>query len=101
MYTNYNVVLIEKALDEGMTRSEIFDLLDLVSGEEYNPIEIEGNNSVAMGFIDYEIDELIDFDHTQIENFVKEILNDIELENDDCSYEIDRVWGKITVWLSR
>ena len=101
MYTNYNVVLIEKALDEGMTRSEIFDLLDLVSGEEYNPIEIEGNNSVAMGFIDHEMDELIDFDHTQIKNFVREILNDMELENDDCSYEIDRVWGKITVWLSR
>ena len=101
MYTNYNVVLIEKALDEGMTKSEIFDLLDLVSGEEYNPIEIEGNNSVAMGFIDHEMDELIDFDHTQIKNFVREILNDMELENDDCSYEIDRVWGKITVWLSR
>ena len=99
--TGYEVVLKEKPLDEGLTRSEVMDLFDILSGVNGIPMEIQGNNSTAMGFIIPEEAERMDYDFSELENVVRSILNDMENENESCTYQCPNKYGTTTIWLSR
>ena len=101
MQTEYSIVLKEKPLDEGLTKAEIIDLFDMLSGVEAIPIEIQGENSAAMGFINLTDAEFFNFDYARIVNKVTKILNDMNLENPDGEYEVENNCGYSTMYLSR
>ena len=98
----FGVVLKEKPLDEGLTRSEVMDLFDMLSGVEAIPIEIQGDvNSTAMGFINLTDADWMDYDYSKLEDVVKNILNDMNNEKDPPIYECPNNNGVTTIWLSR
>lgn len=97
----YNIALLEKPLDEGLSKSEVMDLFDMLSGANAIPIEIQGENSAAMGFINLTDAEFMNYDYTKLENFVKSVLNDMNNENDNCEYEVENNCGYSTLYLSR
>ncbi len=97
----YNIALLEKPLDEGLTKAEVIDLFDMLSGTSAIPIEIQAENSVAMGFINLTDAEFLNYDYTGLTNKVRAILNDMDLENEGCSYEIENGHGHSTIYLSR
>ena len=101
MKTEYNIVLKEKPLDEGLNKSEVMDLYDLLSGTDAIPIEIQGECATAMGFINLTDAEFMNYDYTELENVVKSVLNDMNNENPDCEYEVEHEHGISTIYLSR
>ena len=82
----YNIVLKQKPLDEGLSIEDITEMLKKVSCVEVFPIEVQAQNSVAMGFISVTSAELIDYDYTKLEEFVQQILDDKELEHENNEY---------------
>lgn len=102
MKTKYSVVLKEKPLDEGLERSEVMDLFDMLKGTSGIPIEIQGEWSTSMGFIDTDDADSLGYDYTVIEAFVREILEDMDKESPDCCYTVNVPdVGNIDIWLSR
>ena len=101
MNAEYNIVLKEKPLDEGLTKEEVMDMFDLLSGAEAIPIEIQGESSSAMGFINLTDAEYMNYDYTALEDYISGILNDMEKEDEDCEYEIANNHGVSTIYLSR
>lgn len=102
MTKTYGVALIEKPLDEGLTRSEVNDLFDMLHGVDAIPIEIQAENSAAMGFINLTDAEFMNYDYTALTELVASILNDMEKENQDCHYILPvSGFGDIDIWLSR
>ncbi len=89
----FDVVLIERA--EALTKQDIADILSVLpDGETFIPLEIEGDESSAMGYITDNaadrIDYLLDKDHF-FYMFIQGILNDTEKENLLCVYEYEEV----------
>ena len=58
----YAFALIEKPHDEGLTRSEVCDLYDMLDGVEVIPVDIQAEYSAAMGFVSVEAAEALDYD---------------------------------------
>ena len=51
MRTKYELVMTEKPLNEGLTRAEILDLMDMLEGTEAIPFEMRNDYTAALGFI--------------------------------------------------
>lgn len=102
---NYDIVLKEKPLDEGLTKSEICDLLDMIGDNEVIPVEYQGEYSSAMGFISINKAAEIDYEYGDISypsHFIQDILNDMKNENDTCEYECGTKNSiMLHIWLSR
>lgn len=98
---NYDIAMIEKPFEDGLTRTDIQVLLDWINGEEVYPIEIcaEDHECSAMGFITADAADQLDFDYEMsgLEAFVANILDDMNNESEDCSYE----FKGLKIWLSR
>ena len=81
----YDIVLIEKPGELGLTKAEVMDMYDSLNGDEAYPIEIYNCNSEssAMGFISTAAAETIDYDYeaSGLNAFVGEILGDMALES--------------------
>lgn len=97
----YDVVLIEKPFFEGISFLEIKSLFNLLLTDEVYPIEIQSNcESSAMGFITSEAADKIDYAYetnTFFANFITDILNDMENESEDHTYE----FRGLKIWLER
>ena len=97
----YDIALVEKEFESGMTRSEIMDLYDMLGGREVFPIELRaGEHSCsAMGFITAEAADSLDYDYetSGLEAFVANILDDMDNESEDCTYH----FNGLKIWLSR
>ena len=94
--------MIEKPIDEGLTRSEAIDLYDMLAETEAIPIEIcnPNGNSVAMGFITVQDADNLNYRYDQdseFGQFIALILDDIYKESEDCCYK----FGTMNIWLSR
>ena len=98
---NYGIVLKEKYGVDGLIRSEVINLFDMLDNIEAFPIELQAreHESSAMGFITPEAAELFDYDYESsgLHDFIADILDDMEKESDDCTYE----FKGIKIWLSR
>lgn len=92
----YDVVLMERPLDDGLTKIEITELLEKINGSVI-PLDIVGDYSAAMGFITFDAADLLNYDFDKISEYVKSIINDMKKESEDCTYKFDVV----TIWLSR
>ena len=102
----YDVALLEKPAEDGLTRTEIEMLLDKLETKSkplsVYPIEIENSagESSAMGFITTEGAEKICFmydDSSELGCKIRSILADMDNERPDKTYQ----FGDITVFLDR
>ena len=92
----YDVVLTERPHDCGLSKSEIMDLIDMTIGDVI-PLDIVGDYSSAMGFITLDAADALNYDFDKMNEYVKNIINDMENESEDCTYKFDI----LTIWLSR
>ena len=88
----YDAILIEKEETEGLTKTDILNIYDLLRQPEGFPVEIDGNNSSAMGFITPYAAEIIDFmydESSEFGKFISSILADMDLETESGEYEFE------------
>ena len=85
----FDVVFFERELDKGLNRIEIDNLLNICKGDEVIPLEIQGENSVAMGFISLDMAESMNYVYDDLERNVKQILDDMDQETKNHTYEYD------------
>ncbi len=101
----YDIMLLEKPLDDGLTRAEIIDMLDAMSFDEVSILEIDNpqGSSVAVGFITMPAFESISYDSSRLAEFIGNILGDISNENDLGVYDFQNSPNscKLRVYLSR
>lgn len=97
----FGIALIEKPGNEGLTRSDVIDLFDMLNGDEVYPIEIMAveHESSAMGFISPDAAESLDYDYEKsgLNAFIAGVLDDMEKESGNCTYD----FRGIKIWLSR
>ena len=98
----YEIAMIEKPGCEGLTRSEVMDLHDILSRPEAFPIEIGdvNGNSSAMGFITPQAAEELQYEYGQeseLGQFISSILDDMDKESEDGTY----VFKDLRIWMSR
>lgn len=97
----YGLVLKEKCGADGLEKSEVIDLFDMLDENKAYPIELSAyaQESTAMGFITANAAELIDYDYEKLglHDYVASILNDTDKECETCEYE----FKGIKIWLSR
>ena len=86
---NFDVVLLEKPMDSGLSKSELLAMYAYIPGnEEHLMLEIEGHSSTAMGFIKESVaDTVFQYDYTELNRFVASILNDMNNERADHTYQ--------------
>ena len=101
MKAEYGIALLEKPLDEGLTKAEIINLFNALSGVHAIPLEIQGENSVAMGFINLTDAEYMNYDYTKLKSVVRSVLNDMDNENSACEYAVENGHGESTIYLAR
>lgn len=101
MKSEFNIVLKEKQLDEGLNIEEICDMYDLLSGTEAIPVEFQGEYSTAMGFINRLDAEFMDYDYSGLRGFVIDILNNIENETSNGEYIFTSIPVDFDLYLSR
>lgn len=97
----FQIVLKEKEFTDGLNKSEIIDMLDMLDSTETYPIELEARDHecAAMGFISLNAAEKFwyDYELSGLHDYIASILDDMEKESDDCTYE----FKGIQIWLSR
>lgn len=85
----YEIVLLERPLDDGLTLSETETLFNMLSDTKGIPLEIQAEYSVAMGFIALNTAEQLHYDYSELSEHIASILNNTELENPDNEYEYE------------
>lgn len=98
----FEIALIEKPGCEGLTKSEVMDLHDMLSRPEAFPVEIGdiNGNSSAIGFITPQAAEELQYEYGQdseLGQFISSILDDMNKESEDGTYEFQG----LKVWMSR
>ena len=87
---NFDLALIQKPMDEGLTADNIMQLLSRLHNTEIRPIEIEANEHEcsAMGFIRQDAYEQLDYDsQIRLEGFIARILDNMDEETEDGIYQ--------------
>lgn len=105
----YDVVLLERGVTDGLSKKEIFRLLAYLSPDkEYYPVEFPATSveSYAMGFISSEAaGEAFDFDYgldSALHKFVGAIMDDVDKETPDHVYDFRTPNGcALKVYLDR
>lgn len=97
----YGIALREKEFECGLDRNDVIDLYNMLGNAEVFPIELEARDHEcsAMGFIAVEAAESFNYDYENsgLHDFIANILDDMNNETEDCTYEFDG----IKIWLSR
>ena len=95
----YDVFLIEKPLDEALTKEEIMDAMDSMNTTSYIPLEIEAiyHESSALGFLSSEAMDKLDGDTSSLKKFISSILDDMNLETDVGEYSFE----ELKIFMSR
>lgn len=103
----YDVVLIERPHDDAnLSRDEIIEITDMLTRtDSIISLEIEGENSVAMGYITDTAFDALDYMSDGLSAFIARILNDMTNENENCEYNYvekrDNKTTSLNVYLSR
>ncbi len=97
---DFGIALKQKAGTEGLTRSELTDLYDLLAGGAVFPIELEAycTECSAMGFISVDAAEMLDYDYEEsgLHDYIASILDDVNLESENFEYD----FKGIHIWMS-
>lgn len=97
----FDVVLLEVPGNQGLTLSDMAELMSRLKGEEGLPVEFGdiNGNSFALGFIRTESLEKIGYDYSyesELGQFIASILDDIDKATDDGTYE----FSGLKIWLN-
>ena len=87
---DYDMVLFEKPLSEGLTVEDMNALTKLFDNNNHDSfllVDFDEESSAAMGFIDFTMAEILSFEYDGLEVMIREILNDMEKENENGEYE--------------
>ena len=76
MLQKFGVALIQKQLDEGLSKAEVTDLYDMLKGVSAIPFEVQSENAVAMGFVNLVDAALMNYDLKPLTEFIREIISD-------------------------
>lgn len=81
MPTTFDVILYERPLETGLTKTDCTNIFNSLKTDEAYPIEIENPNgtSSAMGFITTKAADAMDYDYADLEGHIKPLLADITL----------------------
>ena len=96
----YDIVLLEKPGEAGLSREEVISMMNLISkgrlDTEVYPIEIEASEveSCAMGFITQQAAEAMTFDYTEISKFISLLMNDMVNEGKYMSKDMSYMDGE-------
>jgi len=100
MSPNFDIVLIEKPIPNGLHIDEIIAMCKYIDAEVY-PIEIYAKEQEcsAMGFISASAAESLDYEYEKsgLTDFVACILDNMDNEKDDCTY----TFRGIRIYLTR
>lgn len=85
----FGITLVEKPNVDGLTKAEVMEMYDQMNGDEAYPLEISGCETSAMGFITPEAAEVLNYDYQEsgLNDFVAVILDDMNNESEDGTYE--------------
>lgn len=85
----FGITLVEKPNVDGLTKAEVMEMYDQMNGDEAYPLDISGCETSAMGFITPEAAEILDYDYQEsgLNDFVTVILDDMNNESEDGTYE--------------
>ena len=83
----FDIALKQMPVEDGITKSDIIELLDIMKSEEVLPLDIDGENACAVGFLTIETADAINFNYHELIEFIRNILNDVDNESEDESYE--------------
>ena len=100
----YDIVLIERELDDGLTPEEIIALVREFKDKAVIPVEFTGEFSTAMGFITQEKAEELLYMYTEesdIYSKITEILDDMEKENGAGEYTFNVLNTDVRVSIRR
>lgn len=97
----YNIVLKETPLDEGLSLQDITYMYSLLSGINAVPVEIQGEYSTALGFINLTDAEFMNYDYSVLINTITNVLNDMSNESETNTYHIPNNYGESSVYLYR
>jgi hypothetical protein len=97
----YNIVFLEKPLDEGLSMEEVVCMYHMLSSDEALPFEVKGAFSRAFGLISKTDAEMMSCDFSMLKRKVREIIEDPEKEHPDREYEIEHKGGISTMFLSQ
>ncbi len=92
----FDIVLIEKDNMSGLSAEDISTMLQLLEKDEYLFLDIEGNNSSAMGLITFSAADEMAFCYDDLEYFISGILNDMEKESKDGVYFYSQLKIRLT-----
>lgn len=97
--TKFDLVLKEVPDTNGLTKTDVMDLYDMLKENEAYPIEIMNpeHESSAMGFITPTAADSLEYDYTDISSEIGNILADMNLENETGIYNIKN----LDIYLSR
>lgn len=93
---NFHIALRITNPTDGLSRSDICDLYDMLGGERVFPVTVIGKNLVAIGFLTVEAARKLNFQGSGLGEFVKEILDD-ESQCEKCA---EYWYQNVHVWIS-
>lgn len=85
----YKVVLWMVETEEGLTKEQIVESMELLEKDDrgYMTIEIEGHaNSTAIGFISTSYYDELSYSSNKIKRTILPVLDDWNNESEDCEY---------------
>lgn len=80
---------VQKPLDEGITLDEIKELVSKLECEQVIPLEVQANNSCALGLISLKTAEELDYNYNSLIRNVKSVIKDTNNETEDGYYDFD------------
>ena len=97
----FDIVLCEKPADEGLTKDEIINMIDVLNDDKFLLLEIEAKHveSVAMGVITIEAANKYNYDYSKngLVDFIANILDDMDNESANEQY----IHNGCSIWLTR
>lgn len=94
--TAYDIVMVEKPLEDGLKKEEIIKISGLLRGESFLPLEVIADFSAAMGYVSQDVAEACEYDMSVIEDYVIRVLNDVSLE-ESCEY-VTPIGASLYIW---
>ena len=118
MQKYYDVAVVEKPQDEGLCYSEVIDLFQMLPMNSGIPYEVEGEFSSAMGFINTDIAEKLNYTYDNpkastypsyskneegrtLYEYIKFILDDMNNETEDRTYTFTSGDVSVSIYIGR
>ena len=95
----FGIALKQVPLDEGFQLMDTVELFRKLRGKEGIPLDIQGENAAAIGYISMSDAAKLNFDYSGLEQFVRSVLDDTDKETADGKYIYHQNEQKFDVYL--